>query len=270
MLVGGMPEVVDRWVRTHDFIECQEIQDDIIVSYEDDFPKYRKRVDPVLLRLVMRSAAVQATQKFVYSQVGGGYKTNDVKKALEMLVLAGILIPVTHTDANGIPLGSEADNAYRKILLLDTGLMLRLLNMASVDITQLTTHILTSEVSELVNKGPMAEQIAGLEMLHYQSPNIRHSLFYWLRQSKNSSAEIDYISLHHQYIVPIEVKSGMRGGMKSLWLFMRDKKLSLAIRCSLENFSSFDYVDKDADDAVRHVCICPLYAISMMSGLLEL
>lgn len=269
MLVGGMPEVVDRWVETHDFIQCQEVQDDIIVSYEDDFSKYKKKVDPMLLRLTMRSAAVQATQKFVYSQVGGGYKTEEVKKALEMLILAGILIPVTRTDANGIPLGSEADNSYRKMLLLDTGLMLRLLNMASVDITWLTTHILTSEVSELVNKGPMSELMVGLEMLHYQSPNLRHSLFYWLRQSKNSSAEIDYLTNHQQNVLPIEVKSGTQGGMKSLWLFMRDKRLSEAVRCSLENFGSFDYIDKDADNAVRHVCICPLYAISMLGSLLD-
>lgn len=127
MLVGGMPEAVSKWVETHDYLACQEVQDDIVVTYEDDFPKYKKRVDPMLLRLTMRSAAVQATKKFVYSQVGGSYSTSEVKKALEMLILAGILIPVTHTSANGVPLGSEADYSYRKMLLLDTGLMLRLL-----------------------------------------------------------------------------------------------------------------------------------------------
>ena len=268
MLVGGMPEVVGKWVNTHDFLQCQEVQDDIIVSYEDDFPKYRKRVDPMLLRLTMRSAAVQATKKFVYSQVGGGYKTEDVKKALDMLILAGLLIPVTHTDANGLPFGSEADHSYRKILLLDTGLMLRLLNMTIGDITQITTLILTAGAAELVNKGTMAEQIAGLEMLRYQSPNIRHNLFSWLRQSKNSQAEIDYLTNHNQSVLPVEVKAGTQGGMKSLWLFMRNKKLSEAVRCSLENFGAFDYIDKDSNNAVRHVHICPLYAISMMHTIL--
>lgn len=155
MLVGGMPEAVSKWVETHDYLACQEVQDDIVVTYEDDFPKYKKRVDPMLLRLTMRSAAVQATKKFVYSQVGGSYSTSEVKKALEMLILAGILIPVTHTSANGVPLGSEADYSYRKMLLLDTGLMLRLLNMTTGDVSELTTQILTSDVSELANKGPM-------------------------------------------------------------------------------------------------------------------
>lgn len=265
ILVGGMPEVVDKWVETHDYLQCQEIQDDIVVSYEDDFPKYRKRVDPLLLRMTMRSAAVQATKKFIYSQVGGGYKTDEVKKSLELLVLAGILIPVTHTNANGLPLGGEADNSYRKMLLLDSGLMLRLLNMSLGDVSDITAHILTANASDLVNKGPMAEQIAGLELLRNQSPNIRHDLFYWLRMSKNSQAEIDYITSLDQRVMPIEVKSGTRGGMKSLWLFMREKHLTKGIRCSLENFGTFDYVDNMADGTVRHIAVYPLYAISMIA-----
>ena len=269
MLVGGMPEAVSKWVETHDYLACQEVQDDIVVTYEDDFPKYKKRVDPMLLRLTMRSAAVQATKKFVYSQVGGSYSTSEVKKALEMLILAGILIPVTHTSANGVPLGSEADYSYRKMLLLDTGLMLRLLNMTTGDVSELTTQILTSDVSELANKGPMAEMVAGLEILHYKTPNIRHDLFYWLRMTKNSSAEIDYLVTYKQQVVPIEVKAGMQGGMKSLWLFMNEKHLDNALRCSMENYGSFEYQDVKDNNAVRHVQICPLYAMSQMDKLLS-
>lgn len=56
--------------------------------------------------------------------------------------------------------------------------------------------------------------------------------------------------------------------MKSLWIFMREKKLSQAVRCSLENFGEFEYVDKEADDAVRHVTVCPLYAISRLQSIL--
>ena len=267
ILVGGMPEAVSKWVETHDYLACQEVQDDIVVTYEDDFPKYKKRVDPMLLRLTMRSAAVQATKKFVYSQVGGSYSTSEVKKALEMLILAGILIPVTHTSANGVPLGSEADYSYRKMLLLDTGLML--LNMTTGDVSELTTQILTSDVSELANKGPMAEMVAGLEMLHYKTPNIRHDLFYWLRMAKNSSAEIDYLVTYKQQVVPIEVKAGMQGGMKSLWLFMNEKHLDNALRCSMENYGSFEYQDVKDNNAVRHVQICPLYAMSQMDKLLS-
>ena len=231
MLVGGMPEAVKTWVEYHDYIRCQEVQDEIVVTYEDDFPKYKKNVDPTLLRRTLRSVAVQAGKKFVYTKVGLDYKTAEVKKAVELLTLAGILHPVTHTDANGLPLGSEEDKSYQKMLLLDTGLLLRLLNMSLGDVSELTTQILTASATDLANKGPMAEMVVGLEMLHNMSPNIRHELYYWVRHAKNSQAEIDYIATYLQTVVPIEVKADTQGGMKSLWAFMRDKRLHYAIRC---------------------------------------
>lgn len=266
LLVGGMPEAVAKWVETHDYLQCQEVQDDILTGYEADFPKYKRKADPQLLSSTMKSAAAQATKKFVYARVPGEYKTAEVKKALELLTKAGILIPVTHTDANGLPLGEEKDEGTRKMLLLDTGLLLRLLNMSSGDITAITTQILTASAADLVNKGPMAEMLAGLELLHYLSPNLHHELFYWVRQAKNATAEVDYILPHNMEVLPVEVKAGVQGGMKSLWDFMREKKLSQAVRCSLENFGQFDYVDPKADNAVRHVTIVPLYAISQMKG----
>lgn len=262
MLVGGMPEAVKTWVEYHDYIRCQEVQDDIVVTYEDDFPKYKKNVDPTLLRRTLRSVAVQAGKKFVYTKVGLDYKTAEVKKAVELLTLAGILHPVTHTDANGLPLGSEEDKSYQKMLLLDTGLLLRLLNMSLGDVSELTTQILTASATDLANKGPMAEMVVGLEMLHNMSPNIRHELYYWVRHAKNSQAEIDYIATYLQTVVPIEVKADTQGGMKSLWAFMRDKRLHYAIRCSMENFGKFDYVDNQANNEVRHIRICPMYAIA--------
>lgn len=259
-LVGGMPEVVAKWVDTHDYIQCQEIQDDIISGYEDDFPKYRKKIDPVLLRLTLRSVATQVTKKFAYSEVGG-YRTEEIKKAIEMLLLAGICIQVVRTDANGLPLGSESDLSYRKILILDSGLLLRLLNMSSVDVSKITSDILTEDPTELVNKGPLAEMVAGLELLRYKTPNLRHELYYWIRPAKNSQAEIDYIEAKDG-ILPIEVKAGKKGGMKSLWIFMREKGVTNAVRCSLENFSRFEYIDHEASDTIRNVEIFPLYAIS--------
>lgn len=221
-------------------------------------------MDPVLLRNTLRSAAVQTTKKFIYSKVGSDYKTAEVKKAVELLALAGILHPVTHTDANGLPLGSEEDKSYQKLLLLDTGLLLRLLNMSLGDVSELTAQILTASAADLVNKGPMAELVVGLEMLHHMSPNIRHDMFYWVRHARNSQAEVDYISNHLQVIVPVEVKAEKQGGMKSLWSFMRDKKIHYAIRCSMENFGKFDYLDNEDNSELRHVRICPMYAVAMM------
>ncbi len=263
MLVGGMPECVSGWINTHDYLSCQEVQDDILVSYEDDFSKYKKKVDADLLRHTLRSAAVQTAGKFVYTKVGD-YKTAEVKRALDLLILAGLLIPVTRTNANGLPLGSEADHSYRKILFFDCGLMLRLLGITMGDTTMPTSKILTATATDLVNKGTVSELVAGLELLRYMTPNLRHELYYWVRLSKNSLAEIDYLLPSRLTILPIEVKAGSRGGMKSLWTFMREKHLTEAVRCSLENFGEFGYTDKEASDAVRHVSICPLYAVSQI------
>jgi hypothetical protein len=267
ILVGGMPEVVARWVQTHDYLKCQELQDDILMTYEDDFPKYRKKVNPLLLRAVLRSVATQAGGKFVYSRVGENLRTAEVKNALDLLILAGLVIPVSHTSANGLPLGAEADTQYRKMILLDTGLMLRLLNMMLGDVSDYTQTILTGSTVELINKGPMAEQLVGLEMLRYDSPNLRHELYYWVRQAKNSLAEVDYVTAIRQAVVPVEVKAGVKGGMKSLWLFMREKHLSQAVRCSFENFGAFNFTDSEDNDAMRHVTICPIYAIARMRDL---
>ena len=154
------------------------------------------------------------------------------------------------------------------MLLLDTGLMLRLMNMAMGNTEEITTRILTSSAADLVNKGVVSEMLVGLEYLHYQTPNMRYELFYWVRQSKNSLAEIDYVIPFNSKVIPVEVKGEVQGGMKSLWEFMREKNLAYAVRCSLENFGKFEYVDSKADDAVRQVTICPIYSISQMGRLL--
>lgn len=261
-LVGGMPEVVGKWVETHDYLQCQEMQDDIISGYEDDFAKYKKKIDSHLLRLTLRSAATQVTKKFAYSDVGGGYRIEEVKKALEMLILAGICIQVVRTDANGLPLGDESDMSYRKILILDPGIMMRLLRLTQADFSKTVSEVLTGDTADLVNKGSLAEMVAGLEMQRYKTPNLRHDIYYWVRLAKNSQAEIDYVETIDGLVLPIEIKSGMKGGMKSLWIFMREKKLTSAIRCSLENFGRLEYKDSEAAGMVRNVDIYPLYAIS--------
>jgi hypothetical protein len=262
ILIGGMPEVVAKWVQTHDYTRCQEIQDTIVVSYEEDFPKYRRRVSPTLLRKALHSVAVQVTKKFVYAQVSTEHKTAEIKQAIEMLILAGIVIPVDGTSANGFPLGSEADAKVRKMLLLDTGLTLRILNMSVGQSSNLTQSVLTDTVADLVNRGPLAELVFGLEVVHNETPNLRGSLYYWTRQAKSSLAEIDYVLPFAGKVLPVEVKSGTQGGMKSLWMFMREKHLANAVRCSLENFGEFDYVDAADNGEVRHVAIYPLYAVN--------
>lgn len=263
IMIGGLPEVVCKWDETGDYLQCQELQDELILSYEDDFAKYKKKVDPVLLRQVLRSAASQITNKFVYTQASSE-KASKVREALDLLIMAGLLIPATRTSANGLPLGDEADRSYQKILLFDSGILLRLLNMSLGSVRQITEDILTASETDLVNKGKISEMIAGLEIIKNRPSNLRHELYYWTREEKNSQSEVDYLEPFDARVLPIEVKAETQGGMKSLWNFMREKNLNYALRCSLENFGQFDYEDKMAEGAVRHVDVIPLYAIAQM------
>ena len=263
IMIGGLPEVVCKWDETGDYLQCQELQDELIVSYEDDFAKYKKRVSSVLLRQVMRSAASQITNKFVYSKASND-KSAKVREALDLLIMAGLLIPVTRTAANGLPLGDEADNSCQKILLFDSGILLRLLNRSLGSIRQITEEILTAGEADLVNKGKISEMIAGLEIIKYMPCTMRHELYYWVRAEKNSQSELDYVEPYNTRVLPIEIKAETQGGMKSLWTFMSEKNLEYAIRCSLENFGRFNYEDKSISGTIRHVDIIPLYAISQM------
>lgn len=264
LIVGGMPASVARWVSTHDYQLCQEEQDDIQTSYYDDFAKYAKKIDPMLLRNTLHSVISQMGNKFVYNKVDGGFKSNEVKLALSMLCDAGIIKRVSHTAANGLPLGAQVNDKFRKYIFLDSGLLLRVLDMNFGGAQQITEMVLAGAASELVNKGSLAEMFLGLEMVKYANARTTHELYYWENLSKGTSSEVDYVFAKNMQVVPIECKAGVIGKMKSLRLFMRQKHLREAYRCSLENFSNFTFIDKlEGDQEVtRHINIVPLYAIS--------
>jgi len=244
LLVGGMPESVSIWIEKNDYLQCRLVQNDILQTYADDFAKYKKRISPVILQQTLRSVAFQSGNKFVYSQVAGDAESAGIKEALELLTMAGIIVPVTHTAANGLPLGAEINPKFRKFLFMDTGLLERLLDLDM-------KAILLSSETDLVNKGSVSEVFAGLELLKNGSPYERRELYYWLRLQKGAQAEVDYVIFNQaEGILPVEVKAGTRGAMQSLYRFMELKKSKLGIRTSLENFGKTGLVN-----------IYPLYAI---------
>lgn len=261
LLVGGMPEVVLAWVTMGDMNRCQQIQSDIVLSYEDDFAKYKKKANPDLLRTTMRGVCHQAGQKLSFKQISTDYRSSQIREALRLLTLAGIVVPVVSTSGNGIPLEAEANDKNMKLLFLDTGLLLAVLQLEGGLSQQLVQFIMTGNAQELVNKGGVIEMVAGLEILRNKPAIQRQKMYYWEKSGK-SIAEIDYLDIRNLKIMPIEVKSGTKGGMKSLWTFMREKHLTEATRCSLENFGEFTYVDMEDGEAQRHVTIVPVYALS--------
>lgn len=251
LLVGGMPASVVAWKNKGDYVLCQEELSDIAQSYFDDFSKYSSKIDPRILRLTFQSVIQQIGKKFVYSHVEGNYRTEQVKEALELLCDAGLIYRVQHTAANGLPLGAEVNIKFNKYLLLDSGLLLTLLNHTTN--SSLSSDIVSATAADLVNKGSLTEMVAGCELIKYAKPNIKPELYYWENLSKNATAEVDYILSRNMQLVPLEVKAGTSGKMKSLRYFMEKKKISYAIRSSLENFSRLE-----ADG----VDIIPLYALS--------
>lgn len=158
--------------------------------------------------------------------------------------MAGLVIPVSHTAANGLPLGAEANDKNRKMLLLDTGIFQRLLGLNIAD-------ILLEADFDVINKGAIAEQYSGLELLKASSCYRQVGLYFWHREAKSSNAEVDSIVQKGQEIIPVEVKSGKKGSMRSLHLFMQEKKSKAGVRLSLENYSEYEKIH-----------VLPLYAIA--------
>lgn len=241
--LGGMPEVVASYLEEGNFNKCQALLDDLIISIQTDFAKYRKKTPVSRLNEVFQSVVHQAGQKFVYSKACVQANINQVKEALQLLITAGLVIPVTHSSSNGIPLGAESNPQKQKYLLFDSGIFQRIMGLE-------LENFLLSKQFDAINKGNLAEQFVGLELIKsggcFQIP----SLYYWHRESKNSNAEVDYVIQLQNTVVPIEVKSGTKGSMQSLFLFLKEKKIRKGIRISNENFSSYDNID-----------VYPLYAV---------
>ena len=262
LMVGGMPASVAAWVSTHDYRNCQTELDDIQLTYYDDFKKYGKKVDTTLLRNTLQSVILQTGSKFTYSKVEGDSRAEEVKKALRLLCDAGVIKRVSHTAANGLPLGAEVNDKFRKYIYLDSGLMLRILDMDLGGARQLTEMILAGTAEDLVNKGGLAEMMLGWELIKYNNPRSQHDLYYWENTADGANSEVDYIIARDMKVLPIECKAGVSGKMKSLYLFMRQKHLTEGIRCSLENFALLENHDKQDADALRHIHITPLFAVS--------
>lgn len=255
LLIGGMPAAVAKYAQTNSFLEATKVLSELKQTYLDDFVKYKEKADPTLLRQTLLSVAHQIGNKFVYSQVEGGYSTAQVKTALGMLRDAGIIIPVWHTAANGIPLGAEINPKFVKYAPIDHGFLLNLLGINDTT-NAFVKELLVANAADLVDKGHITEAVAGLEMLKYMSTDERHDLYYWQNLSRGAVSEIDYIVANGIDIVPVEVKSGRRGSMASLYVFMEKEHIRYAIRCSLENFGEF------TSPIEKRVVVNPLYAIS--------
>ena len=244
MLIGGMPKAVATYSKNGSLLQCQQVLDDLTISLYDDFAKYKERVSTLRLREVFSSVIQQSGGKFTFSKASNDSNHLQIKECVNLLELAGIIYPVTHTSANGLPLAAEMNTKQRKYLIFDTGIFQRFLKL---DIG----HLLNAKDLIQVNKGALAELFVGLEILKAAPCTNPTELHYWLREKRGSSAEVDYIVQCNTDIVPIEVKSGTRGAMQSMFQFLSEKNFKYGVRCSMENFG-----------ICKNFKIYPLYGIA--------
>lgn len=248
LLIGGMPEAVKKYLASNDLNECQKVLDDLVISIRADFAKYKTRVPAVNISTVLDSVIEQNGKKFIFSKVADTCSHKQAKEAIELLVMANVVIPIMHTSANGLPLGAEVNLKKQKFMFFDTGLTQRLLKLNLVD-------LVFSDDFDSINKGSLAEQFVGLELIKGVSPYQQESLFYWHREAKSSNAEVDYIIQQGDKIRALEVKSGIKGKMHSLRLFISEKQSDFGYRVSLENFSEYE-----------NIKVLPLYAASRLAN----
>lgn len=224
LICGGMPESAQHYIKTKDIAACQEIQYNILRSYELDFAKHASGVVSNKIRHVWDSLPSQLSRenkKFLYQAVRTGARAREYETALTWLEQAGLISKVHKVTKPNIPLKSYADISNFKLYMLDVGLLTSLSNLspkAYTDSYQLFTEY----------KGAFIENYVS-QALHRQ---LQYAPHYW---TSDGRAEIDFMIQRNERIIPIEVKSDKSLKSKSLGVYHNKYQPKLRVRCSTFN-----------------------------------
>lgn len=264
LMIGGMPEAVVSWREQRSLDLVAQIHHALLTTYRDDFAKYSGRISPERLDEVLTTVPKSLGEKFVFSQVNKNASSETLKKALQLLCMARVCHKVYATHGNGVPLGADIKASYFKVIFLDVGLASSLLDIKLHQIKQL-------DALTLVNKGGLSEQVVG-QLLRTLEPNYKEPhLYYWLREQKGSSAEIDYLLQHEGRIIPLEVKSGSTGSLKSLHYFMHLKGLPQAVRINadLPSITNVNVKIHSGETTRYQLLSIPFYLMGQLHRLLQ-
>lgn len=244
--IGGMPEVVSHWVTQENIHACMNILQNIKNAYEQDFAKYAKKHEIKYVDLLFKQIPAHVAQVFKYNQLSTDYRKRELEPSLHLLEKAGILHQVFYSGGNGFPLGAEIDFSKFKLILFDIGVCQTILGL------ELKDWFINPKLA-FINKGQMAENFVGQELLVYSNAVDRESLYYWSNETRGSHAEIDYLVTRQQKIIPVEVKSGHGAGLQSMRKFLESHRTCspYGIRFSVHNYSVFDSIHS-----------YPLYAVA--------
>jgi len=221
-LIGGMPEIVNNYSINKDLTELQSIYESLIVAYIDDVEKYAATSSQVqYIRHAIRASFSQAGKRIKFEGFGNSsYRSRDMSEALRTLenaLLIQLLYPSTDTK---LPLLPDHKKSPR-LQILDTGMLNYFAGIQK--------EILGTADLNKVYQGTMIEHLVGQELLASQY-NALSSLNFWVREKTTSSAEVDFIWPFDGKLIPIEVKSGTEGKLKSLHLYMDLVPHEMAVR----------------------------------------
>jgi len=159
---------------------------------------------------VFLNVAKNIGEQLKYTRLNEGYSSQMNHKAFDLLVIAKIIYKIPSCDPSGLPLGATANQKKFKASMLDIGLMQRLCQVP-VELELQQKNLLA------IYRGKLAEQFVAQELLAWHGPD----LFYWARDARGSSAEVDFLTVRKGIIYPVEVKSGTAGSLKSLHLMLK-------------------------------------------------
>ena len=209
--IGGMPECIKTYSATGSMTETFLVQSEILDSYRDDFSKYKPQIDITCLDTVFLNVAKSVGEQLKYTNLNKGHSSQMNHKAFDLLVKAKVINKVPVCNPSGLPLGATENPKKFKSIMLDIGLLQRL--------CQIPVEIELKEENLLaMYRGKLAEQFVGQEIL----ARTDSELYYCARDSRNSSAEVDYIVVDNGEIYPVEVKSGKSGSLKSLHIMLEN------------------------------------------------
>ncbi len=223
-VVGGMPQVVSKWLESKNISEVERIQEQLISAYELDFAKHAPAVDFPKLSLIWRSIPNQLARengKFIYGHVKPGARAKDLEDAMQWLVSAGMVYKVNKIEKPFVPMSAYENPSYFKLYMADVGLLRKMSGLPAAAIYE--DSALYSEF-----KGAMTENYVLSELLHLQGDIPR----YW--KSANT-AEVDFVIQIEEGIIPIEVKASTNLKSRSLQIYREQYKPALSIRTSLGN-----------------------------------
>ena len=264
LIVGGMPACVSSWASEQNLNLVHQTQFDLLATYRDDFSKYKGSISTNKIEQVFVSVPRQLGRKFVYSNVDSEVSSKSLKQALELLFKARVCHQILSTAANGLPLAAESNPKFIKAVMIDCGLCGASLGLS-------LQHLHSIDELSLINGGGMAEQLVAQLLRTIEPAYIPPSLYYWQREKKGSEAEVDFIIQHQNQVIPIEVKAGAKGKLKSLHSFMikKNKKLAVRIYSNLPQLSLITTKDSSSAEFEYTLLSIPFYLIGQLPRLLQ-